>query len=120
MKNLAGKVAIVVNSGWDQKTKIMSGLHVAQRIDEAKVENGIEAVEVFLFTGGVKLLENADSELVAMLEALRDQGILIGACSSQVGSWNLENQASEFGVQLEFARDAFSRYAREGYTVLTF
>ncbi len=120
MKNVAGRIAIVINSGWDQQAKIMSGLHVAQRIDEAKVENGVDVVEVFLFTGGVRLLEKNEPELAAMLEQLRAQGILVGACSNQVESWNLTELASDFGVQLEFARDAFSRYARDGYTVLTF
>ncbi|WP_242968256.1 hypothetical protein [Sulfobacillus sp. hq2] len=117
---MAGKIAIVIVSGWDQKAKVMSGLHVAKRIHEAKDANGIDAVEVFLFTGGVKLLENAEEEVVAMLVELREQGILMGACSNQAEAWQVENTAQEFGVQLEFARDAFSRYAREGFTVMTF
>lgn len=117
---VAGKVAIVIVSGWDEQAKVMAGMHVAKRIDEAKEANGIEAVEVFLFTGGVKLLENADPEVVAMLVELREQGILMGACSNQAEAWHVETTARDFGVQLEFARDAFSRYAREGFTVMTF
>ena len=53
---MAGKIAIVINSGLDQRAKVMSGLHVAKRIHDARKENGIDRVEVFLFTGGVRSL----------------------------------------------------------------
>lgn len=117
---MSGKIAIVINSGWDQKDKVTSGLHVAKRIFEAKEENQIDAVEVFLFTGAVKLLESVPPEVDKTFEELRQAGILVGACSNQVNNWKLTDPAGKYGINLEFARDAFSRYAREGYTVFTF
>ena len=54
---MSGKIAIVISSGLDQRAKVISGLHVAKRIYDARKENNIERVEVFLFTGGVKALE---------------------------------------------------------------
>jgi hypothetical protein len=115
-----GKIAIVINSGWDQKDKVTSGLSVAKRIFDAREENGIDAVEVFLFTGAVKLLEEVPIEVDSILKTLREAGIVVGACSNQVDRWQLTDSATEYGLNLEFARDTFSRYAREGYTVLTF
>ncbi|QQE78311.1 hypothetical protein [Alicyclobacillus sp. SO9] len=117
---MSGKLAIVINSGWDQKDKVTSGLGVSKRIFDAKEENQIDAVEVFLFTGAVKLLESVPPEVDGLLNSLKEAGIVIGACSNQVNNWNLNGPADEYGINLEFARDAFSRYAREGYTVLTF
>jgi len=117
---MSGKIAIVINSGWDQKDKVTSGLHVAKRIFDAKEENQIEAVEVFLFTGAVKLLESVPPEVDQTLTELSEAGMWVGACSNQVSNWKLDDPAKKYGIQLEFARDAFSRYAREGYTVLTF
>ncbi len=117
---MSGKIAIVINSGWDQKDKVTSGLHVAKRIFDAKEENQIETVEVFLFTGAVKLLETIPTEVDKSLQELIATGILVGACSNQVKNWKLEDAAEHYQIQLEFARDAFSRYAREGFTVLTF
>lgn len=117
---MSGRIAIVINSGWDQKDKVTSGLGVAKRIFDAKEENQIDDVEIFLFTGAVKLLETMPPEVDRLLRDLKAAGLIVGACSNQVNNWNLQDPASQYGIQLEFARDAFSRYAREGYTVLTF
>ncbi|WP_337860854.1 DsrE family protein [Ferroplasma sp.] len=119
---MTGKIAIVINSGLDQREKVMSGLHVAKRIHEARKENGIEMVEVFLFTGGVRALEKdqKNADMLDAIKELRESGILIEACSNQVKSWNIEDIFSSNGINLEFARDAFSRYAVQGYTVISF
>ncbi len=119
---MGAKLAIVINSGLDQRAKIMAGLHVALRIDEAKKQNGIERVEVFLFTGGVRALERGQDniEILDIIKELREAGIIVEACSNQVKNWNMEDIFSSNGINLEFARDAFSRYAVEGYTVISF
>ena len=119
---MSGKIAIIISSGLDQRAKVMSGLHVAKRIHEAREENGIEQVEVFLFTGGIRALEkgNDNSQVIDLLKELREAGIVVEACSNQVKDWQLEDIFSSNGINLEFARDAFSRYAVEGFTVLSF
>jgi hypothetical protein len=119
---MAGRIAIVINSGLDQRAKVMSGLHVAKRIYDARKENGIEKLEVFLFTGGVKALgkEEDNSEVIDAIKELREAGIILEACSNQVKNWNMEDIFTKNGINLEFARDAFSRYAVEGYTVISF
>ena len=119
---MSGKIAIVISSGLDQRAKVISGLHVAKRIYDARKENNIERVEVFLFTGGVKALEKGkdNSEVLVAISELRESGIMVEACSNQVKNWNMEDVFSENGINLEFARDAFSRYAVEGFTVISF
>jgi len=117
---MSGKIAVVITSGWDQKDKVTAGMHVAKRIFDAKEENQIDAVEVFLFMGAVKLLESVPQEVDQVLTELKEAGLIVGACSNQVNNWNLTDPANKYNINLEFARDAFSRYAREGYTVLTF
>lgn len=119
---MTGKIAIVINSGIEQRAKIMSGLHVAKRIHDAKEDNHIEKVEVFLFTGGVRALEAGidNSEIVDAISELRKAGIIVEACSNQVKNWNMEEIFIRNDINLEFARDAFSRYAVDGYTVISF
>jgi hypothetical protein len=114
------KIAVVIVAGADQKDRVTSGLHVAKRMHDARAENGIERVEVFLFTGGVRLLEDTLPEASALIEELRASGIVVGACRNQLENWKLNEAAAARHVAAEFARDAFSRYAREGYTVFTF
>jgi hypothetical protein len=122
MLKMTGKIAIVINSGLDQRLKVLSGLHVAKRIFDAREENGIEKVEVFLFAGGVKALEPGqdNKDVEEAIQVLRNEGITLEACLNQVRSLNIEETFSRYGIDLEFSRDAFSRYAVEGYTVISF
>ncbi|WP_242940723.1 hypothetical protein [Sulfobacillus thermosulfidooxidans] len=41
---------------------------MAKRIYDARVENGIDAVEVFLFTEGLKVLGETDSDLRQLIQ----------------------------------------------------
>jgi hypothetical protein len=114
------KIAVVVLSGQDNPGRARAGLHVAKRMYDARQENGIDAVEVFLFTQGVRLVAEPETELGALVHEVIEAGIGVGGCSNQLNDWGLASAAEQLGVQAEFARDAFSRYAREGYTVMTF
>jgi hypothetical protein len=114
------KLAVVVLSGQDNPTRASAGLHVAKRMHDARDENGIEAVEVFLFTEGLKVVGETDSDLGRLIQNLLDAGIVVGGCTTQLNDWNLADQARAAGIRTEFARDTFSRYARDGWTVLTF
>jgi len=67
---MGGKIAIVIVSDWDQKLKVTSALHVSKRIYDAKEENGIESVEVFLYAGGAKLLQAVPQEIDQLLNEL--------------------------------------------------
>ena len=106
------KIAIVVLSGQDNPGRATAGLHVAKRIYDARQENGIDAVEVFLFTEGLKILGNPDGDLGHLVHELVEAGIVVGGCTNQLNNWNLADAATKAGVQSEFARDTFSRYAR--------
>jgi hypothetical protein len=114
------RMAIVVLSGPDVPGRASAGLHVAKRIADARASNGIEVVEVFLFADGIKILGQPDSELGRLVRELIEAGLVVGGCTNQLKNGNLEEAAGVIGVRAEFARDTFARYAREGYTVLTF
>jgi len=115
-----GKIAIVLLTGNENPARAKAGLHVAKRIYDAREENQIEDVEVFLFTDGLRVVGEPDNEINHLVDELIAAGIVVGGCSNQLDSWNMADVAKAAGIKAEFARDAFSRYAREGYTVLTF
>ena len=117
---MGAKIAVVLLSGKDNPGRAMAGLHVAKRMYDAREANGLEDVEVFLFTEGVRMVGEPNGEWNQVIRELLEAGVLVGACANQLNSWNLAEVANTAGVQAEFARDAFSRYARDGYTVLTF
>ncbi len=117
---MGGKIAIVILSDWDQKTKVTSGLKIANRINEAKQENGIDAVEVFFYSGGAKVLKVMPEEVDQLLNVLKQNNITVKACSNEAKALEIEESEREHGIQLEFAKNAFSRYAVDGYTVISF
>jgi hypothetical protein len=53
---MSGKIAIIITSDWNQKLKVTSGLQLAKCIYNARQENGINALEIFLYARGSKLL----------------------------------------------------------------
>ncbi len=117
---MGGKIAIIIASDWDQKLKVTSGLHLAKCIYEAKQENNVDAVEVFLYAGGSKLLQSLPEEFVNIIDELGQSGITMTVCTTEAKAWGLEENARRYGIALEFARDAFSRYARDGFAAFTF
>lgn len=114
------RIAIVVLSGQDDPGRAKAGLHVAKRIHDARAENGIEGVEVFLFTQSLRLVGEPDSELGRLIRELVGAGIPVAGCRNDLNAWGLAAAAEAMGVGSEFARDAFSRFARDGITVMTF
>lgn len=66
------------------------------------------------------MLGETDSDLRQLIQELLDAGIVVGGCTNQLNNRNLADQAKAAGVRAEFARDTFSRYARDEYAVLTF
>jgi hypothetical protein len=114
------KLAVVVLSGNDDPGRAHAGLHVAKRLHDARQQNGVDAVEVFLFTQGLRLVGEPDSEAGRLIAELVGAGITVGGCTNQLNHGGLAEAAQAMGVRAEFARDAFSRFARDGYTVLTF
>ena len=114
------KIAVVVLSGNDDPGRAHAALHVAKRMHDARQQNGLDAVEVFLFTQGLRLVGERDSDAGRLIAELVEAGIRVGGCTNQLTNWGLTEAAEAMGVRAEFARDAFSRFARDGYTVLTF
>ena len=120
MAKKGGKIAIVLVSDWDQQIKITSGLHLAKRIWEAKEENSVDALEVFLFAGGSKLLQSLPEEFATIIKELKQSKITIKVCTTEAKLWGLEENAKKLRIETELARDAFARYARDGFTVYSF
>lgn len=106
------KIAVVVLSGNDDLGRANAGLYVAKRMHDARQENGIDSVEVFLFAQGLRFVGERDSDAGGLIAERVAAGISAGGCANQLNNWGLAEAAKAMGVRAEFARD--------GYTVLTF
>ncbi|MHB1087844.1 MAG: DsrE family protein [Acidimicrobiales bacterium] len=103
---------------------LSAGSHVAERIRQVAGEQGV-ALEVFCFGPGQGALSRSgESEVLSeynqQIDELVAAGVRVGACVNAARAQGTEEALLARGITLEFARDAFVRYALEGATVLTF
>jgi hypothetical protein len=103
---------------------LSTGSHVAERIRQVAGDQGVE-LEVFCFGPAQAALGAPDdspirAEYNEQIDKLTAAGVAVGACLNAARSADTENALTARGIRLQFARDAFVRYALEGATVITF
>ena len=103
---------------------LSAGSHVAERIRQVASAQGV-ALEVFCFGPAQGALSAADESPVRgeynqQIDQLIAAGVPVGACVNAARAAGTEEALTARGIQLQFARDAFVRYAVEGATVLSF
>lgn len=102
---------------------LSAGSHVAERIRQVAVEQGV-TLEVFCFGPAQGALSASDSlvrtEYNQQIDELVEAGVPVGACLNAARAAGTEAALLARRINLQFARDAFVRYAVEGATVLSF
>jgi hypothetical protein len=102
---------------------LSAGSHVAERVRQVAAERGV-TLEVFCFGPAQGALSASDSpvrtEYNQQIDELIAAGVPVGACLNAARAAGTEEALTARGITLQFARDAFVRYAVEGATVLTF
>jgi hypothetical protein len=103
---------------------ITAGSHVAERVRQVMEEQGTD-LEVFCFGPAQRALTSSPENPVhieynTQLDELIAAGVPVGACLNAAKSAGTDEGLSARGFTLQFARDAFVRYALEGATVMSF
>jgi hypothetical protein len=101
-----------------------AGSHVAERVRQVMEEQGTD-LEVFCFGPAQRALTGGSDNPVHVeynrqLDELIAAGVPVGACLNAAKSAGTDAGLSARGFALQFARDAFVRYALEGATVMSF
>jgi hypothetical protein len=101
-----------------------AGSHVAERIRQVASDQGVD-LEVYCFgpAQGALTEESDDpvrSEYKDQIDSLVAAGVPVGACLNAANANGTVAYLTDRGITLQFARDAFVRYALEGATVITF
>jgi len=97
----------------------ITGAKLAERIRQLAPERGIE-LEIFLFGAAISALADpAQAEFRDALAALAKQGVPVHVCQQAVEAIGQADAMQAQGFGLEFARDAFIRFAVEGATVIS-
>ena len=111
---------IAVHIFHDDASALGSGSHVAEHIRQVKAESGV-AVEIYLFGPAKRALADPSRDgFNATIYGLIAADVPVGACIDIAESLEQREAFALRGLRLEYARDAFVRFAREGATVISF
>ncbi|OLZ09524.1 DsrE family protein [Sulfobacillus thermosulfidooxidans] len=113
-----GKLGIMIAS--DNPQRIRVALSLALHTAELPEAERPDVLEVFFFAESTALLASAPDDVRQMMQDLRQRGILLEACTNLVKSYQVEDAARALDIALLMANQTFSRWAREGYAILSF
>lgn len=111
---------VVIHIFHDDPGSLGTGSHVSERIRQVKDRQGV-ALEIYVFGPAEKALNDpARTEYRDTLIALANNGVPVHVCRSIAEDMGKAEAFTQLGFTLEYARDAFVRYALEGATVVSF
>lgn len=97
----------------------LTGAKLAERIRQVAPERGV-ALEVFVFGAAIAALADpAQGEYRAALLALAQSGVPVNVCRQTVENMGQADALKAQGLGLEYARDAFIRFALEDATIVS-
>lgn len=115
---MTGKVVIHIFHADD--SSMGTGTHVSERIRQVMEQRGV-ALEVYVFGPAEKALDDpAHTTFRDHLIALAQTNVPVHLCRSIAEEMGKAEEFARLGFTLEYARDAFARYATEGATVISF
>jgi len=111
---------VVIHLFHADESSLGTGAHVSERIRQVKDERGV-AFEVYVFGPAEKALgDPAQSSFREALIKLAADHIPVHVCRSIAEDMGRADEFVGLGFTLEYARDAFVRFAVEGATVVSF
>jgi intracellular sulfur oxidation DsrE/DsrF family protein len=97
----------------------ITGAKLAERVRQVAAEHGV-ALEIFIFGAAIGALSDpAQAEYRDALVALAKAGVPVKVCQQTVENMGQADALKALGLGLEYARDAFIRFALEGATIIS-
>ncbi len=111
---------VVIHIFHDDASSLGTGSHVSERIRQVKDQQGV-ALEIYVFGPAEKAIaDTANSTYRDTLVTLAKNGVPVLVCRDIAEKMGKAEEFTQLGFKLEYARDAFVRYALEGATVISF
>lgn len=116
------KVVIYLFHG--DEDSLAAGSHVAERVRQVAGDEHVE-LEVFCFGPAQGALSDTSgdatrAEYNRQIDELVAAGVPVGACLNAARAAGTEQALQGRGITLQYARDAFVRFALEAATVINF
>jgi hypothetical protein len=115
---------VVIHLFHGDEDSLAAGSHVAERVRQVAGDQQVD-LEVFCFGPAQGALSDTSddptrTEYNRQIDQLTAAGVPVGACLNAARAAGTEQVLSDRGVQLQYARDAYVRFALEGATVINF
>jgi len=110
---------LVIHIFYDDQSSLNTGSHVADRIRQV-IEHDAVSLEVYVFGPAEKVMADESSAMHTAMVGLAKAGVRVVTCRSTAESLGKADAFTALGFELEYARDAFVRYATESATVISF
>ena len=111
---------VVIHIFHDDASSLGTGSHVSERIRQVKEQQDV-ALEIYVFGPAEKAIANPiNGAYRDTLVSLAKNGVPVHICRSIVEDMGKAHEFMHLGFKLEYARDAFIRYALEGATIISF
>ena len=115
---------VVIHLFHADEDSLAAGSHVAERVRQVAGDSGV-ALEVYCFGPAQGALGDTSgdptrAEYNRQIDELVAAGVPVGACLNAARAAGSEKALSERSITLQYARDAYVRFALEGATVLNF
>jgi hypothetical protein len=111
---------VVIHIFHADESSLGTGSHVSERIRQVKDQQGV-ALEVYVFGPAEKALADpANAAFRDTLISLAKNGVPVLVCRDIAEKMGRAEEFTKLGFTLDYARDAFVRYALEGATVVSF
>lgn len=115
---------VVIHLFHGDEDSLTAGSHVAERVRQVAGDQQVD-LEVFCFGPAQSALTDPSLDPAwtgynRQIDELVKSGVPVGACLNAARAAGVEEALSERRIQLQYARDAFVRFALEGATVMNF
>jgi hypothetical protein len=114
---MIGKYLIIIMSGLDQKGKMIVGLNFAKNVSRKKLA---EDVKLVFFGPSEEALAKHDPDVDSLIKMLTDLNVIQIACNGYAAAKNVTEDIAKIGMKLEDVSDTITRFADQGYRIITF
>lgn len=111
------KLFVIISSGMEAKGKALTGMMFAKN---AKKRGLVEDLRLIFFGPSENAIAQGDSDFLAYYRDMVDAGVVSTACVKIAEDSNISASLKDVGLALEPVASVITRYASEGYQIVTF
>ncbi len=111
------KLFIIISSGMEAKQKALTGMMFAKN---AKLRNMVEDLRLIFFGPSEQALADGDPEFLEYYKKLSEAGVVPTACVKIAEDNKIGPKLQTLGIELEPVASVITKYASDGYQIITF